>query len=329
MGYRALKEDLAKKKKKLKCILLCVLLGLILIFVVICVIFPPENWKYHFSKPDVKEREDGELRIHFIDVGQGDCTLIELPDGKVVLIDGGDSKESTKKQILRYLNALDIDRIDHLVVTHTDKDHCGSLEEVFRCKEVVNAYLPHTYEAEDVAYGKAYAAALEEECAIVKAERGVDLSNEAEGYVLRFLYPYSVESTDEYCEDSAVLWLDYKGVSALFCGDADASVEKKLLRDETMGFLDMEGVDLSSTEILKVAHHGSDASSTKEFLELLRVKTAILSCGKDNPYGHPAKSTMERLEGLGVEIFRTDRQGNVIVTLKEDGSYATETVKSE
>ncbi len=321
MGYRAQKENQEKKLRKIKKILFCVFAFLVLALAIFAFFFPPEGWGYYLSMPELSTRKEGELRIHFLDVGQGDCTLIELPDGKVTLVDGGDNKKSTKKKIMRYLNALDIDKIDHLVVTHTDKDHCGGLTEVFQYKEIVNAYLPHTYEEEDVYYAKVYAAALEEGCNMVKASREVVLNGEGDSYNLRFLYPYGVESSGEYSEDSSVLWLEYTGVRALFCGDADEKVEERLLDFDALGLLPMGVNMLQNTQILKVAHHGSASSTTQEFLSHLQTETAIVSCGKDNPYGHPAKETLLRLERSGVEIYRTDRQGDIVVTVK-DGEYS-------
>ncbi len=321
MGFKARKEIEEKKWHRVKIGLFCALAVLVLVVAVFSFIFPPESWRYYLSLPNVSKRGEKELRIHFLDVGQGDCTLIELPDGKVVLIDGGDSKRSTKKTILRYLNALDIDVIDHLVVTHTDKDHCGGLTEVFRYKKVLNAYLPHTYEEEDVYYAKVYAAALEEECTTVKSSRAVALSDEEDEYKLRFLYPNSVEATGEYSEDSSVLWLEYAGVRALFCGDADEKVEERLLSFDALSLLPMGANMLKNTQILKVAHHGSANGTTQAFLSHLQPEVAIISCGEDNPYGHPSKETLLRLERSGVEIYRTDRVGHIVATI-QDGNYS-------
>ncbi len=327
MGFRALKEKQESKQKKVKNVLF--LIGAIVTagVVIFSCFVPPASWRYYFRKPNISKRKAGEMRIHFIDVGQGDSTLIELPDGKIALIDGGDEQDATKKTVMRYLNALDVDVIDHLIITHTDKDHCGALDEVFRYKKVLNAYLPHVFDDEDVEYAEAYAMAQEEGCEIIKHARNVPLSDDSAPYTFRFLYPCATEPLGYNSKDSAVLWLDYKGVSALFCGDADEYVEELLLRDDELGLLAPMGVALPSTEILKVAHHGSAGSSTSDFLLHLRVETAVISCGKDNQYGHPKEEVLERLRNVGAEIYRTDTQGSVVVTVKADGSYTTATVK--
>ena len=152
MGYRAEKEKTERKKKLLKRILLGVLLLCIAGLAIFSAIVPPVTWKYYVKLPKIGARSEGELRIHFIDVGQGDCTLIELPDGKIVLIDGGNSAKATQKKVLRHLNALDIDTIDYLVVTHADSDHCAGLNEVVKYKGVRNAFLPFCDPDDNSAY---------------------------------------------------------------------------------------------------------------------------------------------------------------------------------
>ena len=144
MSYQAEKRKIEEKLKRIKTAVLCVVLVALFFLCVFSAFVPPDTWKYHVGKPSISKRSEGELRIHFLDVGQGDCTLIELPDGKVVLIDGGDGRESTEMSVMRYLNALDIDTIDHLILTHADADHCGSLAKIVEHKKILNAYLPTT-----------------------------------------------------------------------------------------------------------------------------------------------------------------------------------------
>ncbi len=327
MGYRAAKEEVEKKRRKVKRIVLCILLAVLLSLSIFSFFIPPESWRYYFAKPSVDKRKAGELRIHFLDVGQGDCTVIELPDGKVALIDGGDDKSTPKKRVMRYLNALHIDKIDHLVVTHTDKDHCGGLTEVFRYKKVVNAYLPHDFEEEDVAYAKVYALALEENCEMIKASRSLLLNGENADYRFGFLSPYAVEATGEYSDDCAVLWLEYAGIRTLFCADADEDLEKTLLKDEGLGLLPFGKETLADIQILKVAHHGSADGTSRTFLQRINAKKAIISCGKDNQYGHPKKQTLERLEGEGIEVYRTDVQGHIVATVQANGNYRVESLR--
>ena len=337
MGYWAEKLKVEKKIKILKRVGLGVLL---LIFTGLCIFgffVPPKSWKYYFGLPNIGKRAKDELRIHFLDVGQGDCTLIELPDGKTMLIDGG-KDVAAEKSILRYLNALKIDTIDYLVVTHADEDHCGGLAEVLSWKKIVNAYLPLSSVEKDSAYATFYAAILKEDCARKYASRSEEFPvlDESCPYTLSFLYPYTLDveelpnGEENTVEDenlrSSVLWLDYHGVSALFTGDAPIEIAEKLMRDDSFGFLVNRGVELSSTEILKVAHHGSADGTNAAFVEYLGVETAVISCGEENRYGHPAPAVTAILDNANVTTYRTDLHGHIVITISPDGSYKTEKI---
>ena len=331
MGYRAQKITVENKMKRWKRIAFSILVILFLGVVIFSFFRPPETWKYYLSMPKIPTREKGELRIHFLDVGQGDCTVIELPDGKVMLIDGGNGSSSTEKRILRYLNALKIDTIDHLLLTHADNDHCGSIDEIVRVKKVLNAYLPASSKTSNGEYAEAYATLVKEKCPLIESSRALDISGNGEfSYTLTFLYPYQLNGeTEENNESSAIVWLDYKGVSALFTGDSPIETEEKLIRDDGYGFFDKKGVELKSTEILKVAHHGSSDSSSLAFLQYLNVQTAVLSCGKDNPYGQPAQGVLDNLALVGASVYRTDVSGHVILTVNTDGTYFVKTLQNK
>ena len=325
MGYKAEKDKIERKIRVIKLVLLCVLLTALVGLCVFAAFCPPDTWKYHVKKPDVSAREEGELRIHFLDVGQGDCTLIELPDGKVALIDGGGWLESTSTSILRYMNALDIDDIDYLVATHADGDHVGGLARIVENKNVFNAYLPAVDATKAGSYyAKFYAALMEENCEKHYSERGISLSGET--YSLTFVYPYALISDEETGEAdanefSSVIWLEYQEVGALFTGDAPKSTETALMRDEGLGLLQPYGVELIGTEILKVSHHGSADGTSLEFLNYLQTETAVISCGENNPYGHPSEEVRESLSLSGADVYRTDERGNVMITISSDGTY--------
>ena len=323
MGYRTEKEKIEKSLRKIKVIALCAVLALVLGICVFSAFYPPAIWKYYVKKPNVPKRADGEMRIHFLDVGQGDCTVIELPDGKVALIDAGNATEQTAEKILRYLNALKIKTIDYLVVTHTDTDHCGSMRKVVEQKEVLNAYLPATKpENEDDLYAGLYQALLEENCAMHYALHG-DISDADADYTLTFLYPHTnaVEDVDYYKGESSVLWLDYMGSSAIFMGDESEATENLLMQEDQLGLLDNSPVDLQSTEILKVGHHGSAEATSLEFLQHLNVRTAVISCGENNMYGHPADKVLENLNSVKAGVLRTDEKGSIIISVKGKDGY--------
>lgn len=327
MGYRAEKEKIEKKLRVIRLVALCVVLTAVVGLCAFSAFRPPDTWKYYVKKPDVVKRADGELRVHFLDVGQGDCTLIELPDGKVALIDGGDSTLQTEKTVLRYLNALKIKTIDYLIVTHADSDHCGSLATVLQQKTVLNAYLPTTNPT-DVggAYARVYQELLEQNAVKIFSARGKMLAEETSPYTFSFVYPYAEEVESEVGE-SSVVWLDYQGISFIFMADATVETEEKLIRDSELNFLDNIGVDLRSTEIIKIGHHGSESSSSLGFLQYLQIKEAVISCGKNNPYNHPRDKVLENIAVAGADLYRTDENGTVVVSVKEAGSYSVKTAK--
>ncbi len=327
MGYEAEKIKAERKMNKFKRIIFLLVGLMILALCVFSAFLAADTWKYYFCLPSVGTRAEGELRVHFLDVGQGDCTVIELPDNKIMMIDGGNTTEESTTAIMRYLNALQIEEIDYLLVTHADSDHCGGLKKVIETKKPKRAFLPVTNETETGAYAEFYQALIQTDCQWQYSSREVDLSVEG-AYTLRFLYPYSWDTGDSpvppetHNEGSAVVWLDYQGTSVLFTGDAPKETEEKLVRDDLLGVLERSGVTLSSTEILKVAHHGSNDSTSTEFLEYIKVKHAVISCGKDNLYNHPSSEVCTALTNVGAEILRTDTDGHLIATLFESGEYS-------
>ncbi len=331
MGYAAEKKEAERKWRRWKGILFLVGLVLVLAAAIVAIVIPPATWKYRVGLPDIEERKNDELRIHFIDVGQGDATLIELPDGKIALIDGGDGLEQSDTAIMRLLYALDVDTIDYLFLTHADEDHCGSLDVVLEYMQVKRAYIPLASQTGNEQYAQFRVALAQEEkeygCNVTHLKNDIDVSGD--GYTFTCLYPSkrevedrlskSGDFDDESNEYSAVLFLEYKGVSALFTGDLPMEQEEKLKDLSDAGLL---GVDLTDTEILKAGHHGSKYSTGETLLALLHAETAVISCGA-NAYGHPHEEVLERLRAAGVETYRTDEQGNVIVSIQTGGYTVT------
>ena len=332
MNYREKKEVADKKWKKFIKVILCIVSVLLAGLLIFSAFVPPNTWKYYVKLPSVSQRKAGELRIHFLDVGQGDATLIELPDGKTLLLDGGGESTGAGKTILRYLNALDIDTIDYLVVSHADSDHCGGLIEVVKNKKIRKAYIPPTDPMANAQYATLYTTLGKEGCEIIFSSMKERLlpTDPEYPYTLAFLYPYSQDIVDGSLKDadnndvSCVVWLDYGGVSALFTGDCSSSIEEELLRRDKLGAFSALDVKLNETEILKVSHHGSATATDLEFIEYLQVQTAVISCGKNNSYGHPTQEVIKNLTAVGASIFRTDTQGTLMVTI-QNGRYVVDT----
>ena len=305
--------------------------------------FPLSRLRALVSAPDIPARAEGELRIHFIDVGQGDCTVVEFPDGSVMIADGGDGSAASDRAVLAYCCALGVDTFDVLLLTHPDTDHCGGLAEVLRTFGAERIFLPFRAPAEgEEAYAEFVAAAEASGAELTCAQALLPLLFEG-GYGM-FLSPFSPEVRplpEEDNDASAVLYIEYAGRRFLMTGDASSSVEEEIAD----AFLLTEGEafsrtvrsggeevvlspDLSGIDFLKAGHHGSSSSSCAAFLGLCRPREVFFSCGAGNGYGHPNLSALSRVRAASPEagLWRTDELGNILLTLRADGSYTVEAV---
>ena len=277
--------------------------------------------------------ESCELRVHFIDVGQGDSIAIELPDDKIMLVDAGPG--SAEDALINYLNNAIFSKrqdrvIDYFMVTHQDEDHIGGADKVFDNFEVQNFYRPKVY-------------TLQEE-----TEMGVDLPNdstcdtkvfrtmieklEAEncdkvvfhdireniaefdsncGYTLELLSP-----VDEVYEDpndySPIMILTYMNTKIMLTGDAEEFVEKQVLELFSKSELDID--------VLKLGHHGSSSSTSQNFLDAVAPTYAVISVGEGNKYNHPNEAVLNRVvTKLGEHnVYRTDKDGNIVFGIDKD-----------
>ncbi|GAB4213883.1 MAG: hypothetical protein OHK0022_51600 [Roseiflexaceae bacterium] len=240
--------------------------------------------------------DDGLLRVHFIDVGQGDSVLIETPDRRTMLIDGGNGGSGT----LDYLRQQGIATIDVMVASHPHADHIGGLIDVLRAMPVGvvrtsgASHTTGTFEQFLDAIATAQVPFRDTKPGERIALGGLAVE------VLR-----SVAEAPELNDTSLVLRLEYGQVSFLFTGDAERPSEEQLLR---------EVPERLRATVLKVGHHGSATSSTPAFLEAVRPEVAVYSAGRDNSYGHPHASTIEALEAVGARVYGTDTNGTVVIS---------------
>ncbi len=275
----------------------------------------------------IDARDRGEVRVHFLDVGQGDCSVVEFPDGSALVIDAGDGSWENNDHILRYLKSLHISTL-FLVVTHAETDHCGGVAALLEDWRANTVYLPVLPASMRLYESIADAAAAQG--AEVKTLSRYDVIATGDAYAV-CVSPYSVDETDMN-DSSAVLYFRYAGVNVLFGGDISKEREKRLINEQKLSDALGErlfdsgnyAVDLRETDILKVSHHGSGGSSSEEWLALLSPKTAIVSCGAGNIYGHPAGGALNRLAAAGADIYRTDELGDIMVTISKNGTYTTE-----
>ena len=329
MSYRKEEKQIQWKLRRIRAIVLAVVFFIVIAIGIFSAFVPPNTWKYYFDNPSVPMGAEGELRMHFIDVGQGDCTLIELPDDKKMLIDGGNGAEANNTKIIRYLNALQIDRLDYVVLTHSDSDHCGGLPTVIDNKEIGAVYYPLE---DNAAINSSYASFFQKiaegtfEKKINRRGLTITSSDDRYPYQITWLWPYGADNPGATPltgnDKSAIVWLSYGDNQALFMGDASSAIEEKLILHDTMGFLSPFGVDISSIELLKVAHHGSADGTSPAFLTHTQTKNAIISCGKNNVYEHPSAQTMTNLSNAQISVYRTDEDGNVLVSWQPTGSQS-------
>lgn len=268
----------------------------------------------------VPARAEGELRIHFLSVGQGDCTLVEFPSGAVVVVDAGDGSFANDGYVIRYLKGL-APRSVTLAATHADADHFGGFAEILRVFDVEKIILP-AVGAGTEAYRRLLAAVEREGCATETAVRYMSVLDGSGAYMV-CLSPHFAGETDEN-ESAAVFYLEYEGVRVVFSSDISAAREEALLAEYALcgNIFDngMLRVDLSGVDILKTGHHGSAGATSAPWLGLLQPSAAVISCGAGNPYGHPAAETLARLSDAGAEIYRTDELGTIVAVIS-DGTY--------
>ena len=271
----------------------------------------------------IPERGAGEMRLHFLSLGQGDCTIVEFPDGDALVVDAGDGSFSANNALVRYLKGLDLSALT-LVATHADSDHFGGFSELLKLFAVEKVYLP-ALGAQTQAYANFLAAVEREGCAVDTLVRYDVISRPSGAYAV-CISPHAAGETDEN-DASLTLYVSYGGVNVLLCADAGAARERALLSELELGedLFDSGAfrVRLEETHILKAAHHGSAYASCEEWLSYLSPEAAVLSCGAGNSYRHPAGETLARLHAAGAQVYRTDELGHIVVTVS-GGGYTIE-----
>ncbi|MCM1991983.1 MBL fold metallo-hydrolase [Oceanirhabdus seepicola] len=238
---------------------------------------------------------EGKLKVHYIDVGQADAILIEQ-EGKYMLIDAGNNDD--KEILLSYLKSNGVKRLEYVIGTHPHEDHIGSLDAVIEKFEIGKVLMPKVTHTT-----KTFKDVVSE-----TKKKGLKFTTPKIGDTFELgegkftvLAPNSSEYKD-LNEYSIVIRFEYGNRSFMFTGDAEAHSEKEIINN---------GLELRS-DVLKAGHHGSRSSSSNEFLKKVKPKYAIISCGKDNDYGHPHKEIIERYNKLGIKMLRTDKLGTIV-----------------
>ena len=293
ISYYAIILYCIKSKKNNKCkIIICLLIVLILINFIIY-IFPQK------------------LRIFFIDVGQGDSTLIITPDKKTVLIDGGgsDSFDVGEKVLLPYLLDRRILKIDYVLISHFDTDHCGGILTIMEKVKVKNIIISEQAEHSEN-YERSKKLMIHKKIRLIEVKKGdkIKIGRYSE---FKILFPTSrLLSENPLNNNSIVAQFNYNNFKMLFTGDIEKLAEQQILKAEKAEI---------RADILKVAHHGSKTSSIPEFIKAVKPKIALIGVGKNNTFGHPNQQTIKNLENIKCRIYRTDLQGEIIIKIDQKG----------
>lgn len=241
--------------------------------------------------------ENSNFEVHFIDVGQADSALIEC-DGKTMMIDGGNVADSNV--VAAYLKKEDVTELNYVVCSHAHEDHVGGLSGALSVTKADNIYAPKT-ETNTKAYKNFKKKAEEQNVEIKHPNIGDEI--QLGSSTVEFLGPVD-ENGKDLNSTSIVLKITYGNTSFLFTGDAESDEEEEILNS---------GADLKST-VLKVGHHGSRTSTSYPFLREVMPQYAVISVEKGNSYGHPNEETLSKLSDAGVEVYRTDESGDIVMT---------------
>ncbi|MBR3972148.1 MAG: MBL fold metallo-hydrolase [Ruminococcus sp.] len=289
------------------------LISLILAILLICTFlsgcFKPE--KASIINSDI-DRENSGLIVHFIDIGQGDSILLESK-GEFALIDGGEYSE--REIVVSYLSSQGVEDLNFIISTHPHSDHCGSLSEVIRNFDTETLICPDV-DNDTPSWDYVLDAA---------DERGVSYTT-PEPYdtyklgdaTITILSPSSDAVYSNLNDYSIVCKAEYGNTSFMLTGDAEKLIEKQLIRD---------GFDLSA-DVLKCGHHGSSTSSCSEFLDAVNPSAAIISCGKNNDYGHPHRETVSELKSRNIPYWRTDTDGTIVAASDGEDIYISTSSQS-
>lgn len=254
------------------------------------------------------ENDLGNLSVTFIDVGQGDSEFIELPDGKTMLIDAGESSSSST--ILAELKSSDIDQIDYFIISHPHADHIGGAEAVLNAYQVGEIWIPDapsttkTYES--------FLDTVDEQGLVLdEAQAGKVIIDESAGYSVELLAPSEGVDSDDMNDYSSIVKISYGDTSFLFTGDASAS--------------QIINANPGHVDVLKAAHHGSETGTNSAVMRETTADYVILSYAEGNSYGHPDRGVLDAVSAAGATAYSTAANGNIIAT--SDGTTVTVSVE--
>lgn len=259
-----------------------------------------------------------EFTIYFLDVGQGDCTLIKTQTNKTILIDGGEGNSSKYDEgehtVLPYLLDRGINKIDYIMISHFDSDHCGGIFFIIKNIKVKNIIIGKQFENSDN-YKDFLKIIKEKNIKLQIVEAGKKLNIEKNLH-FEILWPDIENKINENVlnNNSLVCRLVYNNFSCIFTGDIEEIAEKAILDKYK------NNLNILKSDVLKVAHHGSKTSSNIDFLNKMKPKIALIGVGENNNFSHPNEQVIERLQENGVRVYRTDNDGEISIVVNRKGN---------
>ncbi len=245
---------------------------------------------------------DGELKVHFIDVGQGDCTLIQTASQNI-LVDAGE--RGNGNTILSYLESQHVEELDLVVATHPHSDHIGSMPDILKAlpvKKVLEGNVPEKLIPTTRIYESLLDIIAEKDIPLIEAAPGLEYDIGG-GAKISVLGPAS-DNIKDLNNTSAVFRLEYGETSFMFTGDAEKESEEEILAHTSKKQL--------HANVLKLGHHGSRTSNSQEWLYAVAPEYAVALVGKDNDYGHPHEETLKKLKKAGITLYRSDVHGTIV-----------------
>lgn len=295
-------QNKRKKKISLKKLLLsaCLLLFMAFAIIISC------NSRLRlnlFSSCGLSNKKvlDSDFSVHFIDVAQGDCALINNKDANI-LIDTGDEIYSEK--VIKYLKSYNIYKLDYIIISHPHLDHIGGLLNIINginVNSIILNDIPFDKCRDDYDLKKLYNICNDKNIAIIHPDVFSEIN--INGMTLEFMFN---KMYDNLNDSSLVVRAEYNDKSFLFTGDIEKNSEKALCQY------------MKSATVLKIPHHGSNTSSTVNFIDIVKPEVSVISCGSNNTFGHPGDEVVSRLSKYSNYIFRTDISGNIVFKVIED-----------
>lgn len=309
----------AKRSALIRRIIAALLTASIVAFLAVFFAFVP--FRLMLPAYKVAAREEGELRLHFLDL-QGGVTVVEFPDGEALVVNAGDGSFTSDNTLSRFLRGLDIKSLS-VLATSSASAHIGGMCALFETFKVDKAYLP-VFSSDTGAYRRFLSAIEKEGCEAEKLVRYGTVENSSGAYAV-CLSPYSEEKDATENDASIVLYLSYAGVNTVLTGDLTAKRERQLVNEYSLFESVFDKGDfrvrLHETDILLAPSHGSNDGSCEEWLSLLDPSATVICCNKTE---RPSDTALSRIAEYSDKIYRTDELGAITVSVK-DGAYKTTT----